>query len=210
MLILSMITILALSDSPVVTQAEMPVTAAIATTFCARQNVRTTSPAPTSAAAQMCPSDAMLVNEWLGKWEAASKRSKDRTRSEKEAFRQRVQTAFNEHAASASEKLIGTIAAKSLNADFFWRITKNTPYDVCLEAIPRDEMEQLFYGSIQVTLHAPTGEPRQLAITNRNEHSQIVWHSSPVPKRSAIQQARFEKVVPPSPSTSRVADRRID
>ena len=178
---------------------------AVATTLCARQTIRTAEPSQTSAAGLACPSNPKLVNEWLSKWETASKRSKERTRSEKEDFRRRVQAAFNEHAVAAVEQLIGSVTAKSLNNDFFWRITKSTPYEVCLEAIPKDEMEQLFYGSMRVTLSQPAGTPQQLLITNRNQQSQIVWRSDPAPKRSQVQLIRFENEIPPSPSRLRVA-----
>ena len=208
MLSIWMILFFAASDSQPV--REIDSLNAVATTLCARQTVRIAEPSHTSAAALACPSNPKLVNEWLAKWETASKRSKERTRSEKEDFRRRVQAAFNEHAVAAGEQLIGSVTAKSLNNDFFWRITKNTPYEVCLEAIPKDEMEQLFYGSMRVTLSQPGGTPQQLLITNRNQQSQIVWRSDPAPKRSQVQLIRFENEIPPSPSRLRVADRRSE
>lgn len=196
------------SDRP--TAPRVNSSSVIAEALSSRQTVRAAEPLHHSAAGLTCPSNPRLVNEWLARWETASKQSKERTRSEKEDFRRRVQPSFNEHAVSAGEQLIGSVTAKSLNDNFFWRITKNTPYEVCLEAIPKDEMEQLFYASMRVSLNPQSGMPQQLMITNRNQQSQVVWKSETVPKRSHVQLVRFENEIPPSPSRGRVAGRRMN
>lgn len=145
-------------------------------------------------------SDPKLINKWLKRWESATRNVPERSRSERDEFRRQIHENFNEHTLAAAEQLFGQVKANRLNETFDWRIIERTGEQVCLEAIPRDEMERLFYGSLQVSLEAESGIPVQLIIVGRNRNRQIVWQSDRGLKNE-IEMVHFENDVPPAPKT---------
>lgn len=148
---------------------------------------------------------------WLSVWECATREIPDRGRSQRDEFRRQLRETFNEHILAAAEQLTGRVTARQLEQNFTWRVVSCYHDTVTLEGVPRDELEQLFYASIQVRQSTRTGMPEQLLIVNRNQPPRTVWQASPLQAENPIQLVRYENGVPPAPSaTIRTANVRND
>lgn len=148
---------------------------------------------------------------WLTRWERATRDVSDRSRSERDEFRRQRKEVFNEHVLAAVEYLTGRVKAAELDQTYTWRMVDQSPQTVSLEGIPRDELEQLFYASVRVTLSSRTGTLEELTIISRNQPPRIAWQPVSPTTENSIELVRFENGVPPSPSAPiRTADVRTD
>jgi len=155
--------------------------------------------------------DTRSIAIWLRNWERATRNSPESSRSQREDFRRRIHEEFNEHTAAAVEQFVGHVKESRLTETYDWRIVEQTGEQVCLEAIPRDETERLFYGSLQVMLAADSGTPERLVVVSRNRSLRMVWQSEPRLEDARIHLVNFEDGVPPAPNALvRTADSRVD
>jgi hypothetical protein len=178
---------------------------------CVRPAVMVIEARTSCAQSPASESDSRQVKKWLIRWENGARELPVRSRSEREEFQQRIHETFNEHTLAAAELLVGHVKAKRLNESFEWRIVEKTRREICLEAIPRDEIERLFYGSLRVSLDTETGVPNQLIIIGRNPMARTVWQPNRRWNPNQIELVHFENDVPPAPLTLvRTADARLD
>ena len=142
---------------------------------------------------------SQLIAELLKRWEASANRQRQPSRSEREEFRRSIRDAFNEHAVVAAELFFGDVSSRQLEEAFEWRIVDRSADAVSLEAVPKDEMERLFYRSLSVTLDLKTGAANRLIIVGRNQTSRIVWKEGRRDADSSITLVNVTSDVPPSP-----------
>jgi hypothetical protein len=166
---------------------------------CARPEARMPLPSAVHAMTASLAAPADEIGTWLSKWERATRRVPERGRSQREEFRRSIHQQFNEHTAAAAERLVGHVNAESLREAYDWRIVERTRDRVCLEGIPQDETDRLFYGSLRVVLHAGSGRPHELAVVARNEHLRTVWRRDRPVDADPIQLAGYESDIPPAP-----------
>ena len=151
------------------------------------------------------------ATDWLERWKNSTNQFPDRSRSEREEFRRSVRDAFNEHAVAAAELLVGRVDVNRLNDTFNWRIIESSHEWTCLEAVPKDDMERLFFRSLRMTLDAKNGVPKQLVIIGRNQPARTVWKDSRIERENSIELVHFENEIPPSPKELiRTADSRVE
>lgn len=200
MLAFYLLTILWNSDPATIDQSEK--TAASLTT-CVRQLAKAAEPISTCAF-----TDLAAVNRspgrWLTQWELAVQSKEDWNRSQREAFRRRLRADFNQHTVTALDQLVGQIDAKQLSEAFRWRVVEQTCGQVCLEAVPCDELEGLFYASVRVWLRTDDGCPAQFIVFGRDGRSRTAWRIHQPPK--IVQLVQFESAVPPAPEVVSVAN----
>ena len=150
-------------------------------------------------------------NCWLTHWQNATRFNPERSRSEQEEFRRCAHESLNEHTLAAVELFIGQIQAKKLDELFHWRILHSHFDIVCLEATPRDETEQLFYGALQISLNVNSGCLEKLVVVGRNQVERTVWKTDRLQTANRIELVHFENDVPPSPdSVIRMANSRVE
>lgn len=171
-------------------------------------------PRPSCAFSTMTNAKPILVSTRLKRWEQATQNSPEMTRSQKEEFRRRLHVEFNAHTAAAVEQLLGRIDERRLAELYEWRIAETNGDLVCLEAIPKDSTEQLFYGSLRVWLHAANGTAEKIVVVSRNQIQRIVWRAEGEKDEHdehPVQLVQFEDDVPPAPSeTLRTANSRLE
>lgn len=147
----------------------------------------------------------------LSRWEQASRGTAETARSQREEFRRRLHDEFNEHTAIAVEQLLGRVKVQNLVDSFDWRFIERKGDQVCLEAIPRDQIERLFYGSLRVSLDAASWTAQSIVVINRNQIERIVWQSDNPPVADLVRLVQFEDGVLPAPSeTLRTANSRVE
>lgn len=152
---------------------------------------------------------SQLVVDLLKHWEASASEQRLPSRSEREEFRRSIREAFNEHAVVAAELLFGDVSSRQLEETFEWRIVDRSADAISLEALPKDEMERLFYRSLTVSLDLKTGAASRLVIVGRNQTSRVVWKERRSDTDSSILLVNITSDVPPSPiGLVRTADLR--
>lgn len=180
-------------------------------TTCARPAAVVIESKSACASARTNQTERNTTNAWLTRWEIATQDLPDRNRSAREVFRSQIAEAFNEHTGAAAEQLVGRVTADQLNKVFHWRIVESDQEHVCLEAVPRDEFERLFYGSLRISLNSANGNPEELIVIGRNRVPRVVWQPDRVRTDKQIELVHFESDVPPAPvSFIRTADVRIE
>jgi len=178
---------------------------------CSRPAAMLIEPQSVTASPAIPNADTTTAIHWLKRWETATKNSPDRSRSARDELRRRVHESFNEHALAAVDQFVGPVKANRLNKNFEWRIAEDNRHDVCLEAMPRDETERLFYGALRVSLDTSNWNPLKLVVVGRNQLQRTVWQSEEGTTESNIQLVVFEKDVPPPPkSLVRTADAFVE
>ena len=154
---------------------------------------------------------ACSATQWLERWKNSVNQQPDRSRSEREEFRRCVREAFNEHTVAAAEMLVGRVDFDRLVDTFDWRVIESNHEWTCLEAVPKDDMERLFFRSLRMTLDGKDGVPRQLVIVGRNQLVQTVWKDRRIERENSIELVRFENEIPPSPKQLiRTADSQVE
>lgn len=149
--------------------------------------------------------------DWLRKWERAMRDAPDPDRSHREEFRQSVHVEFNQHTAIAAEQFVGRIDADQLIENFEWTVSRQPGESVSLEATPRDETEQLFYGSFRVWMSADDGVLERIVAVGRNRKQRTIWQPETAATFPEIRFASFEDRIPPAPkSLVRTAAARLD
>lgn len=178
---------------------------------CVRPAVMVAEPNTVCSLSMSRIADVPIIEAALQHWEIATKNAPEKSRSDREEFRRKILEEFNEHTAVAVELLAGRIRQRQLLEAFNWRLIEKTAERVHLEAVPKDETERLFYGSLRVSIEPDKGVLDQLIVVTRNHSHRIVWQAERPDKRNRIQLVRFENAVPPSPkSLLRTADSRVD
>ena len=179
---------------------------------CTRPAAKLVAPKIEHAAGATRSTDCRQIALWLRRWEQTSKRLSALPGARRDVLRHRAETAMNAHAATALEQLAGSLDVTKLRETFDWTITERTAAFVSLEAVPRDETERLFYGSIQVRLDAADGSLDQLQLTDRQGERRVTWRCERTIETSPIQlvsasdaiRAQFELLasedVPPTPT----------
>jgi len=205
MLAFHLLTLLCNSDPAT---GDRPEVSAALLTNCVRRVARTAEPICTCAFTDLAVANRS-PGSWLALWEHAVRAKEDWDRSQREAFRHQSREDFNEHSVAALEQFVGQIDARRLSETFRWRIVAQTYGQVCLEAMARDDVEGLFYGSMRVWLRTDDGCPIQLAVVGRNGRSRTAWRTNQPPK--VIEFAQYESDVPPAPEVvSTASDSRVE
>lgn len=193
MLAFHLLTLLWNSDPALIDRPEIPIAPLISP---ARQVAKTAEPISTCAFSTR-PVASQSPVRWLAQWEQAVQSKEDWNRSQREAFSRRWREDFNEHTVTALNQLAGQIDARQLTEIFRWRVLEQACGQICLEAVPSDELEGLFYASVRVRLRVDDGSPTQLVVIGRDGRSRTAW---PIHQASkAVQLALFESAVPPAP-----------
>ena len=117
--------------------------------------------------------DIDQITDWLRRWEWVSQDHPALSLTRSDLLQHRVSLAMNAHAATAVEQLAGQVQATKLRETFTWTIITRDARQVCLEATPQDETEQLFYGSVQVWLDVTSGALDELRVTDRLGQTRI-------------------------------------
>ena len=180
------------------------------TATCVRPMGHTVTP-PGPCAVSGVSNSVADCSPFLTRWELASRKQVNRNRSEVEQLHQRLRQEFNGHATAAAESMLGVVDANDLQSQFDWQLTDGTVTTVSLTATPRDEVERLFYETIEITLDRKTGQPLRLAIQLKNQSRQTAWLPPSHHSDNQIRVVRFENEIPPSPAALiRTADRGPD
>jgi hypothetical protein len=173
-------------------------------------------PGPACACSTTNLSDPQMASTWLRRWEQASRKVPEFSRSQREEFRHRLHDEFNEHTSAAVEQLLGRVKEHSLTENFEWQIAAKNGDQICLEAIPHDPLERLFYGSLRVSLDVTNGTVQKIVVIGRNQIQRVVWQADGLQDENRnhedrIQLVQFEDGVPPAPSqTLRTAGSRFE
>lgn len=150
------------------------------------------------------------ADEWLLCWEIASRRSPDQNRSQRENFRRLVREQFNEHVVDTADRLTGRIDSEQLREAYRWQVIDSNSDCVRLAAIPQDDIDRLFVGTVYVRISSRSGDLTELTVAGRDRQPQLIWRSV---RQSAgeIELAHFEDSVPPAPVVLlRTADVRTE
>ncbi len=141
------------------------------------------------------------VDSILDCWEWASKQHEVPTRTQRENRHLSVSTSLNGHAAIAVEQLAGVIVASRLREQFEWRLIEQAGKQLCVEAVPRDETERLFFRSIRVWLNPSSWRIEQLQAIDRHGVQRVNWLAEPVIATASYVStvAAVDDVIPPSP-----------
>jgi len=162
---------------------------------CSRPAAKLVAPKIEHAAGATRSTDCRQIALWLRQWEQTSRQRPVLSLARRDVLRHRVETHANAHAATAIEQLTGRIEVAKLRETFAWTITDRDADRVCLEATPRDETEQLFYGSVRAWLDEKDGALNQLQVIDRFGETRFVWRNntasepSPIQFASAIEEA---------------------
>lgn len=116
---------------------------------------------------RLSPPTSIQITDWLRRWERVSQDYPALPLTRRDLLRHRVSLAVNAHAATAVEQLAGQVQVTQLRETFAWTIITRDARQVCLEATPQDETEQLFYGAVQVWLDVTSGTLDELRVTDR-------------------------------------------
>jgi hypothetical protein len=163
--------------------------------------------APAHHSVQLLQSSVVAtdLDSILRGWEAAATEQPALSVSQSENLNWNVTKNLNGHAAIAAAKFQGTFEARQLKNQFELKLLEQPDDRVCVEAIPRDTTEQLFYGSIRVWLNARTLKLDELQVTDRQGAVRVNW---PAPANSSIAPVSYVELVegiPPSPATTDAA-----
>lgn len=154
---------------------------------------------------------ALEIAWWLKRWERSTSERPEPSRSHQEDLCRTIQQELNLHAATATLQLIGPVRADRLTDLYDWTIAEQNNERIILEAIPRDEMDRLFYRALRVSLAQDDGTPEQINVIRRNQQSQIVWKSNEHANGDVIRVVHFEEDLPPPPEPLvRTANLQID
>ena len=134
---------------------------------CVRPAAKSVAPKIEHVAGAAQSADFDRITEWLRRWERVSQDHPALSLTRRDLLRHRVSLAVNAHTATAVEQLAGHVETAKLRETFAWTIITRDARQVCLEAIPQDETEQLFYGSVQVWLDVTSGALDELRVTDR-------------------------------------------
>ncbi|HEY4263312.1 MAG TPA: hypothetical protein VGM98_24330 [Schlesneria sp.] len=118
---------------------------------------------------------AATVRALMSRWEAVATRNTVPWRAEREILRFHVTNDFNGHAATAMETFLGKIDARRLRESYDWQIVDTANWETCLQAIPKDETERLFYGSIRVWLNTASAQLIRLQAFDRQGEPTARW-----------------------------------
>lgn len=151
-----------------------PVAASLAPT-CVRPVPHVVAASSHCAATVAKMTDCREIVALLHRWERTVGRIPEPSRAQRDRLRHEVSSAVNGHAAIASKSLVGRIDVNRLMNAFDWTITERREGRVCLQAVPRDETEQLFYRSLSVWLDPQTGSPERLAVCDRQGGMREAW-----------------------------------
>lgn len=115
--------------------------------------------------------------------------------------------ALSAHAVETVARLMGSIEAPTLSAEFAWSIEKRTGNTIVLNGVPRDEATSLFCPRIRVVL-IQSGLPQTWEVAT---HGEWVTVKTPEPMTdAAIVLTSFEtpsedSLLPPPPAPLRLA-----
>ncbi|WP_010586345.1 hypothetical protein [Schlesneria paludicola] len=163
------------------------------------------------AAASIRPLKNSAVDAYLNRWEQGSRERPVCSRFLREEFR-RLNDGVNEHTLTAAEVLSGPVTAKALHESYSWQIHSISSDRICLEGVPREAMESLFYRSIQVTFQMTESVPEQIVILGRDSQQRTVWNWDRVTSQETVAFANFinfESEVPPAPTAIRQTASRV-
>ena len=175
---------------------------------CARPSILVAQAHCVCAAPLTATADQQRVKQWLAQWQNRTENVPGPSRSKRDVFRQRLQDDLNEHTLVAAEQFLGPVNVDQLIDTFDWRITEITSDRVCLQAVPRDELEQLFYKSFSIGLNAKDGNLEQLTVITRNQLHRTVWESDRK-ANSQIKLVRYVDGVPPAPGRSSLRTAKV-
>ncbi len=157
---------------PLVILGSGPV-AAVSFATCVRPAAKSVVPMIEHVVGAAQSADFDRITEWLRRWERVSQDHPALSLTRRDLLRHRVSLAVNAHAATAVEHLAGQVQATKLRETFAWTVITRDAHQVCLEATPQDETEQLFYGTIQVWLDVTSGALDELRVTDRLGQTRI-------------------------------------
>lgn len=201
---------LPLMADPAVTHPTAP-PRAIPVATCSRPLVKVTQPSTVSAVSPAEIADSLTIATVLRRWERSAQMGTEWSRSQREEFRQRIKSNFNEHSVAAVEHLSGRVNRDWLSETYAWRLVDRSPDQICVEGTPRDETERLFYASVRVWLNNDSGLPEQIVVVSRNQAHRVAWRSETSSNPDNVQLVRFENDVPPAPkAVVRTANARND
>jgi hypothetical protein len=178
---------------------------------CMRPSAQVTKPDSAHASIWHPISESLEITRYLKRWEQSTAIQPEWSRSQHDEFRRMIVWEFNEHTAAATAQFIGPIRSDVLGTVFDWTIVMRTNAVITLEAVPRDEMDRLFYRSVRVSLVVDDGTPREISVIGRNQREYLVWKSEETSTGDRIQLVHFEDEVPPTPKPLvRTADAKFD
>ena len=201
-----LLALLWITDPSVTHDDTIKVNVPIAT--CARPAVMVVEALSSCAAASVRSLQILPVESWLVRWELASRSLPICSRTQREEFR-RLNEGMNEHTLAAAERLSGRVSARSLNESYRWKIRLDGINGVALEGIPRDEMESLFYTSVELKFRIGDAVPSQLVIVGRDPHQRTVWEGDGSARFESIEFVYFETELPPAPMIHRQTASRL-
>ena len=176
---------------------------------CAQVTAHRVIPNPVTAELDPAMTTDEELSRRLRQWEVATRDAAEWSRSQREEFRRLTRKNFNEHTATAAEQLIGSVAADWLKEKYSFQVLERSSQQIRLEAVPRDETEQLFYGSLRISLSTISGNLEKLVVVQRNQQQKVAWLAEPESITDVIQLVRFDQEIPPSPpALLQTADRR--
>jgi hypothetical protein len=155
---------------------------------------------PTRHHATAADPRAATVLALMSRWETVATRSTVPWRAERENLRFHVTSRLNGHAAAAMEKFLGQIDARRLRESHDWQIVESANWETCLQAIPKDETERLFYGSIRVWLNTASAQLARLQAFDRHGEPTAHWSAPETNDLAAVLPGLLgDDGIPPTP-----------
>ncbi|MDB5346777.1 MAG: hypothetical protein JWP89_5154 [Schlesneria sp.] len=140
------------------------------------------------------------VRTLMSRWEAVATRNTVPWRAEREILRFHVTSHFNGHAATAMGTFLGQIDARQLRESHDWQIVETANWETCLEAIPKDETERLFYGSIRVWLNTASAQLVRMQAFDRHGEPTAHWSAPETNDLAAVLPGVLgDDGIPPTP-----------
>lgn len=156
--------------------------------------------APTRHHATVADAQAAAVLALMTRWETVATRNTVPWRAEREILRFHVTNRFNGHAATAMERILGQIDVRQLRESHDWQIVDTVNWETCLQAIPKDETERLFYGSIRVWLNTASAQLVRLQAFDRHGEPTAHWSAPETNDLAAVLPGVLgDDGIPPAP-----------
>jgi hypothetical protein len=143
---------------------------------------------------------ATIVLALMSRWEKVATRNTVPWRAEREILRFHVTNHFNGHAATAMEAFLGQVDVRQLRESYDWQIVETVNWETCLQAIPRDETERLFYGSIRVWLNTASAQLVRMQAFDRHGEPTAHWSAPEANDLAAVLPGVLgDDGIPPAP-----------
>ena len=118
------------------------------------------------------------VDSAMARWAEASIQQGLPARSGQDALQLAFEKQINRHAADAATGMLGPINIARLKEQYTWKLTTGAGKPLCLEAIPQDDVDRLFFRSIRVWLDSRS-QVTQIEVASRDGEQQAHWIAGP-------------------------------